>query len=142
MSRLDDEVALAGEVGDSAPGDEPAARGSVAKGIRSYLLGLALAIALTCASFWAVSTHLIYGPGVPVAVLVLAVAQMGIHLVFFLHITTAPDNTNNVLALAFGTLIVCLVVFGSLWIMANLDHNMAPMGGAAAAMSEAAPSQH
>jgi cytochrome o ubiquinol oxidase subunit IV len=112
---------------DSAPGDEPEARGSVARGVRGYLLGLALAVLLTIASFWTVSTHLIYGPGIPVAVLVLAVAQMGIHLVFFLHITTAPDNTNNVLALAFGTLIVCLVVFGSLWIMANLNHNMVPM---------------
>jgi cytochrome o ubiquinol oxidase operon protein cyoD len=57
----------------------------------------------------------------------LAIAQMGIHLVFFLHITTAPDYTNNVLALAFGILIVCLVVFGSLWIMVHLNHMMVPM---------------
>jgi cytochrome o ubiquinol oxidase operon protein cyoD len=49
---------------------------------------------------------------------------MGIHLVFFLHITTGPDNTNNVLALAFGVLIVTLLVIGSLWIMANLNDNM------------------
>ena len=61
------------------------------------------------------------------ALVALAVAQMGIHLVFFLHITTGPDNTNNVLALAFGVLIVSLVVLGSLWIMANLNHNMLPM---------------
>jgi cytochrome o ubiquinol oxidase operon protein cyoD len=58
---------------------------------------------------------------------VLAIAQMGVHLVFFLHITTGPDNTNNVLALAFGVLIVMLVMVGSLWIMANLNHNMMPM---------------
>jgi cytochrome o ubiquinol oxidase operon protein cyoD len=51
---------------------------------------------------------------------------MGVHLVFFLHITTAPDNTNNVLALAFGLLIVFLVIAGSLWIMANLNGNMMP----------------
>ena len=57
----------------------------------------------------------------------IAVAQMGVHLVFFLHITTAPDNANNVLALAFGVLIVCLVVFGSLWVMGHLNHNMVPM---------------
>jgi cytochrome o ubiquinol oxidase operon protein cyoD len=50
---------------------------------------------------------------------------MGVHLVFFLHITTGPDNTNNVLALAFGVLIVALVIAGSLWIMANLNENMA-----------------
>jgi cytochrome o ubiquinol oxidase operon protein cyoD len=51
---------------------------------------------------------------------------MGIHLVFFLHINTAPDNTNNVLALAFGVLIVTLVVTGSLWIMTNLNDQMMP----------------
>ena len=66
-------------------------------------------------------------PSIPVAIIVLAIAQMGVHLVFFLHITTGPDNTNNVLALAFGLLIVFLVIGGSLWIMANLNHNMMPM---------------
>jgi cytochrome o ubiquinol oxidase subunit IV len=104
-------------------GDFAAAGGG---GVRSYLIGLALAVLLTAASFWAARTHLIYGPGVSVAIVVLAIAQMGIHLVFFLHITTDPDNTNNVLALAFGILIACLVIFGSLWIMANLNHNMLP----------------
>jgi cytochrome o ubiquinol oxidase operon protein cyoD len=49
---------------------------------------------------------------------------MGVHLVFFLHITTGPDNANNVLALAFGVLIVILVVAGSLWIMTNLNDSM------------------
>jgi|SRR5260221_8355646 len=52
--------------------------------------------------------------------------QMGIHLVFFLHVTTGPDNTNNVMALAFGVLIVALVVVGSLLIMADLNDNMMP----------------
>jgi cytochrome o ubiquinol oxidase subunit IV len=61
------------------------------------------------------------------AIAVFAVAQMGIHLVFFLHITTAPDNTNNVLALAFGLLIAGLVVFGSLWIMQHLNQNLMPV---------------
>jgi cytochrome o ubiquinol oxidase operon protein cyoD len=52
---------------------------------------------------------------------------MGVHLVFFLHITTSPDNVNNVLALAFGVLIVFLIIAGSLWIMAHLNQNMMPM---------------
>jgi cytochrome o ubiquinol oxidase subunit IV len=127
MSQESDYVDPSHDVEDSAPGDEPEAAGDLGKAVRGYLLGLALAIALTGASFWTVSTHLIYAPGIPVAVLVLAIAQMGIHLTYFLHITTSPDNTNNVLALAFGVLICCLVVFGSLWIMANLNHNMLPM---------------
>lgn len=95
--------------------------------IGTYLLGLALATLLTLASFWVAKTHLIYDPGVPMALATLAVAQMGIHLVFFLHLTTAPDNTNNILALAFGLLIVGLVIFGSVWIMAHLNHNLMPM---------------
>jgi cytochrome o ubiquinol oxidase operon protein cyoD len=57
---------------------------------------------------------------------VLAVAQIGVHLVFFLHLTTAPDNTNNVLALAFGVLIVALIIGGSVWIMSNLNDRMMP----------------
>jgi cytochrome o ubiquinol oxidase operon protein cyoD len=93
----------------------------------SYALGLALAVLLTFAAFWVAKTDFIYAPGVPVALATLAVAQMGIHLVFFLHLTTAPDNTNNVLALAFGLLVVGLVVFGSVWIMAHLNHNLMPM---------------
>ena len=115
-----------GESGVS-PGDAPQDGHTTRRGVVTYLIGLGLAILLTAASFWAAQTHLIYGPGVSVAIVVLAIAQMGIHLVFFLHISTAPDNTNNVLALAFGVLIACLVIFGSLWIMANLNHNMLPM---------------
>ena len=112
---------------DSGPGLEFETPENFSRGLQSYLVGLALAVSLTVASFWAVRTNLIYGPGVPMALVAFAIAQMGIHLVFFLHITTGPDNTNNVLALAFGVLIVGLVVFGSLWIMANLNHNMIPM---------------
>ena len=52
---------------------------------------------------------------------------MGVHLVFFLHITTGPESTNNVLALAFGVLIVMLIMVGSLWIMSNMNNNMTPM---------------
>ena len=85
---------------------------------------------LTATSFWVANTSLLWAPGVPLGLAVLAIAQMGVHLVFFLHITTGPDNTNNVLALAFGMLIVILVVAGSLWIMTNLNDNMMPIGRA------------
>jgi cytochrome o ubiquinol oxidase operon protein cyoD len=92
-----------------------------------YTVGLAFALLLTGASFLVSQTNLLWSPGVPAGLAVLAVAQMGVHLVFFLHIGTGPDNANNVLALAFGLLIVTLVVSGSLWIMANLNENMMPM---------------
>jgi cytochrome o ubiquinol oxidase operon protein cyoD len=112
---------------DIAPGDERLDGSGVAQGIRGYLIGLALAAGLTVASFYFAGSGLIYGPAIPAALVALAVAQMGVHLVFFLHLTTGPDNTNNVLALAFGILIVVLVIGGSLWIMAHLNHDMPPM---------------
>ena len=61
------------------------------------------------------------------ALIVLAVAQMIVHLIFFLHITTAPAQKTNVLALLLTLLIISLVVIGSLWIMAQLNTHMVPM---------------
>ena len=115
------------EYGDSAPGDERLDGSGVAHGIGGYLLGLALAGGLTAASFYVAGGHFLYGPGIPAALIALAVAQMGVHLVFFLHISTGPESTNNVLALAFGVLIVFLLLAGSMFIMANLNHHMPPM---------------
>jgi cytochrome o ubiquinol oxidase operon protein cyoD len=92
----------------------------------SYVVGLGLALVLTAVSFWVASTSSLWGPGVAVGLVVLAIAQMGVHLVFFLHITSGPDNTNNVLALAFGVMIVFLVMIGTIWIMAHMSANMGP----------------
>jgi cytochrome o ubiquinol oxidase subunit IV len=95
---------------------------------RSYLIGFGAAMILTLASFEAASTNLVYGPSVPLLLGVLAIAQMGVHVVFFFHISSAPDQTNNLLSLAFGILVVGLTVFGSMLIMANLNH-MTPTTG-------------
>ena len=84
---------------DIAPGDERADGREIVKGLTGYLVGLGLATLITVVA----------------------------HLVFFLHITSGPDNVNNVLALAFGVLIVLLLIVGSLWIMSHLNHNMMPM---------------
>ena len=129
MSELDfDPVAYAGELDhreDHAPGDEPVE--SAGHWVANANLGLLFSVILTVGAFVLAGTHVIYGPAVPVGLLVLAIAQMGVHLVFFLHITTGPDNTNNVLALAFGILVTFLVVLGSIWIMNHLSQNMMPM---------------
>jgi cytochrome o ubiquinol oxidase operon protein cyoD len=110
-----------------AQGSAPGAGGRRHGSRRSYLIGFVASLILTLASFGAASTHLIYGPSVPVLLGVLAIAQMGVHLVFFFHISSAPDQTNNFLSLAFGIFIVGLVVFGSMIIMANLNHMMPAM---------------
>jgi cytochrome o ubiquinol oxidase subunit IV len=94
---------------------------------KTYLLGLAMAIGLTLASFGAAISHVIWGPGLPVFLAVLAVAQMGVHLVFFMHVNATEEGENTVLALGFGIFIVLLVVFGSMIIMHNLSSLMPSM---------------
>jgi cytochrome o ubiquinol oxidase operon protein cyoD len=113
--------------GDLAPGDERLGASGVAHGARGYVIGFILALGLTAASFYFAHSVLVWKPSIPVLLIVLAITQMGVHLVFFLHITTGPDNTNNVLALAFGCLIVFLIIAGSIWIMANLQAHMPPV---------------
>ena len=109
---------------DRTPGVEPEESRA---NVPSYTAGLGLAILLTIASFVVSQTHLLWPPGVPVGLIVLAFAQIGVHLVFFLHLGSGADNTNNILALAFGVLIVFLIIGGSIWIIANLNANMMPM---------------
>jgi len=111
-----------------APGERPripASEQGSFSGFLVYTIGLLVAVILTVTSFWVANTSALWSPGVPPGLVVLAIAQMGVHLVFFLHVTTGPDSTNNILALAFGVLIVFLVLIGSLVIMANLNENMA-----------------
>nr|WP_245322724.1 cytochrome o ubiquinol oxidase subunit IV [Bradyrhizobium valentinum] len=89
-----------------------------------YTIGLLVALILTATSFWVANTSLLWPGGVGLGLAVLAISQMGIHLVFFLHITSGPDSTNNILALAFGLLIVFVVVVGTMWIVTDLNDSM------------------
>jgi cytochrome o ubiquinol oxidase operon protein cyoD len=109
---------------EDVPGQQDA---DPASNLQSYVIGLGFAIVLTLASFGAAVTHWVWAPGLPVLLAVLAIAQMGVHLVFFLHVSSSPDSVNTVLALAFGIFVVGLVVFGSMIIMANLNDYMMPM---------------
>jgi cytochrome o ubiquinol oxidase operon protein cyoD len=93
----------------------------------SYTVGLVLAILATIVSFVVSQTDLLWPPGIPAGLVVLAFAQIGVHLVFFLHLGSGSDSTNNILALAFGVLVVFLVIGGSIWIITNLHENMMAM---------------
>ena len=129
MSPNPDEFDLGSHVGEdqivgAAPAD--AEHPTLRTELRGYVIGLVLAAALTAAAFWSIDEHVIYGPGIVMALIVFGLAQVGVHLVFFLHLTTSPDNTNNALALAFGVLFVSMIFFGSIWVMYHLNDNLVP----------------
>ena len=113
-------------IADTAPGDTDQPEGLTPRVLR-YLAGYGIAVALTALSFFIARSTLVWAPSIPIALSVLAVAQMGVHLFFFLHVTSGQDSINNLMALGFGLLIVMLLVFGSLWIIDHLDRNMMPM---------------
>lgn len=95
---------------------------------RGYVAGYVLAILLTVAAFAIAPAAKHMAPfSIEAALVVLAIAQMIVHLIFFLHITTAPEQKTNILAFAATMLIIAIVMVGSLWIMSHLATNMTPM---------------
>ncbi len=92
-----------------------------------YLIGYVSAALLTTAAFILSANDWMTPASIIAAVSVLAVAQMLVHLIFFLHINTAPEQRTNILAFSATMLIILVVVVGSLWIMSHLRHNMMPM---------------
>jgi cytochrome o ubiquinol oxidase subunit IV len=97
---------------------------SILNSLIIYLIGFVLSVILTVGAFFIAQSDFIWAPAIPVALTALAIAQIGVQLVFFLHLTTGSDNINNSLALAFGTLVVALVIGGTLWIMSSMNHHM------------------
>ena len=93
----------------------------------TYTIGFGLAAFLTAVSFAMAVSHALTPASLVAALVVLAIGQMIVHLIFFLHITTAPAHKTNILALLLTLLIITLVVIGSIWIMVALNRNMVSM---------------
>ncbi len=91
---------------------------------RSYLLGFLLSIFLTLAAYVIVVKHLLAGWAVLLAVAGLALGQMVVQFIFFLHLGKEAKPRWNVMVFLFMLLIVGIIVFGSLWIMYHLNYQM------------------
>lgn len=117
---------------DERDDERPGGAGDLRSSLIKYVGGLVLSIVLTLASFWASGIDAVWQGGVPVLLAALAIGQMGTHLLFFLHVSSGPESTNNIMALAFGIFVVGLVIFGSIVIMHSLDTRMGLMGAHAA----------
>jgi cytochrome o ubiquinol oxidase subunit IV len=91
---------------------------------KSYTIGFLLAIALTLVPFGLVMSHA--SLGTPLIIAVFALAQIGVHVVYFLDVDRSEAQRWNLAALVFTAIVVCIILGGSLWIMHNLYVNMMP----------------
>ena|SRR3989344_4851901 len=99
---------------------------------KSYLLGYIISISLTLGAYIPVrmhfsSAHRVFSHEILIGtILTLAVAQMLVQLIFFLHMGREQKPRWNLAAFLSTVSIVLVIVIGSLWIMGHLNYNMTP----------------
>lgn len=95
--------------------------------LRTYLIGFGLSVVLTAIPFWLVMTGAL-GNAQATALIItaLAVAQIVVHMVFFLHMDTKSEGGWTMMALIFTLIVVGITLVGSLWVMFHLTTNMMP----------------
>ena len=92
------------------------------QGIRPYFTGFLLSLILTFASFLLVYESLLTGWPLIYSLSGLALTQMIVQLIFFLHLGDEPKPYWNLLLFLFMVLTLVILIGGSLWIMYNLDY--------------------
>lgn len=106
------------------PHGEEAAHGSM----KGYVTGFLLSVILTAIPFWLVMGHVFQNPTITtLTIMAFAVAQIFVHMVFFLHMNTKSEGGWTMLALIFTLTLVTITLSGSLWVMYHLNSNMMPM---------------
>ncbi|NLS06129.1 cytochrome o ubiquinol oxidase subunit IV [Rhizobium sp. P32RR-XVIII] len=94
--------------------------------LKSYVIGFVLSLLLTGLSFGAVMSGLVPGDAILPAITVLAVVQLIVQLVFFLHLGTSPEQRNNTTIFLLTIMLIAIIVSGSLWVIHNANVNMMP----------------
>ncbi len=101
--------------------------------ITNYVMGYGLSLALTLAAYSLIRIHLNSIHTIPsdsilyYLLAVLAIVQLLVQLVFFIHLNRETKPRLNIMVALFAGLVVVVIVFGSLWIMSNLNnHGMTP----------------
>lgn len=100
--------------------------------LSAYITGFVASLGLTIVAYSLVEEHVRTGHKVfahelliPI-ILSLAIVQLFIQLFFFLHLGKEGKPRWNVMAFLLMAGVVIIVVWGSIWIMYNLNYNMMP----------------
>lgn len=91
---------------------------------KSYIIGFLLSIALTLGAYFAVISH---APVIIFVIIGLAMVQLLVQLIFFLHLGRGEDGHWNLVTLFSTFCVVFILVAGTIWIMQHLNYNMTPM---------------
>ncbi|MFZ0153546.1 cytochrome o ubiquinol oxidase subunit IV [Pseudomonas sp.] len=92
--------------------------------VKSYVIGFILSVILTAIPF-----GLVMFPSMPkditiMVVVALAVIQVVVHLVYFLHMDRSAEQRSNVATFLFTAMVIALLVGLSLWIMFSIHTSM------------------
>lgn len=102
------------------PSREEAGRGT----LLSYGIGFVLSLGLTTAAYLFVVNHVLSGSRLVAAIVGFGILQLGVQLLFFLHLGRESKPHWNLTVFSFALIVVGILVVGSLWIMNNLNYNM------------------
>lgn len=91
--------------------------------LKSYIIGFILSLALTLGAYFAVIYH---APVTLFVIISLALTQLLVQLIFFLHVGQGKDGGWNFVVLFSTFSVIFILVVGSLWIMKHLNYNMTP----------------
>jgi cytochrome o ubiquinol oxidase operon protein cyoD len=103
------------------------AQGETHGSLRSYLTGFILSVILTAIPFWLVMSGVLNNKiATALVITTLAMVQITVHMVYFLHMNTRSENGWSIMALVFTLILVVIALIGSLWIIYHLNANMMP----------------
>jgi len=114
---------------DASHGDEHGHGGAQIPhaSMRDYLIGFGLSVVLTAIPFWLVMSDVLPSKAAAgFTIMGFAVAQIVVHMIYFLHMNAKSDDGWTMVALVFTLVLVVITLAGSLWVMHHLNVNMMP----------------
>lgn len=90
---------------------------------RAYIAGYLLSFVLTIIAYWVVVNHKLSGSVAMYFIGLLALTQFIVQMKLFLHLGKEDKPKYQQTAFYYALGVVVILVFGSIWIMNNLDYH-------------------
>jgi cytochrome o ubiquinol oxidase operon protein cyoD len=94
--------------------------------VLTYVIGYVASIFLTLSAYFVVTRHVSLKWVMVSIIIAIAMIQFLVQMLFFLHLGRESKPRWKLVVFFFMLMVVCILVFGSLWIMNNLNYRMTP----------------